>query len=178
IPDPRSVDICSALDKDTVQRFGIPKVSSGIRFSICEIALQQCLSEGDPDDLSDKEKQELPQERKQCLDKVTDPVSGHVYLQVVLQGIRSGGEPRRIPAPGIEPTPISDLEGIDVEGHTVLEFPESENECAYAVPLGDEAVLTMHLEPRDDETEGNALCDIGRSMVKTAVNSIDADKLN
>src|SRR5699024_7907742 len=119
IPDPRSVDICSALDKDTVQRFGIPKVSSGIRFSICEIALQQRLSEGDPENLSDKEKQELPQERKQCLDKVTDPVSGTVDLQVVLQDIRSGGEPRLIPAPGIEPTPISDLEEIDVEGHTV-----------------------------------------------------------
>ena len=178
IPDPRTVDICSALDKDTVQQFGMPKVSSGMRFSICKVALRQCLSEGDPDDLSDKEKQELPEERRQCLEKVTDPVSGTVELQLALQDTQAGGKPRLVPAPGTEPTPISDLNEIDVDGHTVLEFPESEDECAYAVPLDNEAVLTVYLHPRDDETEGNALCDIGRTMVETALSSIDANRLN
>lgn len=179
ISEPRAADICSLTDKDTLHQLGDVETSPGGGFSACDKAVSECVSGKDPEDMSDKDKERLPKDKQKCLDDVTDPVTGVVDIQLILQDTSAFEEDTQLSAsPDSDPVSPDELDELEVADHTALEFPEEEHACAYAVPLDQDAVLTINSERRNDRADDNNFCDISRDALETAVDTLDADEVD
>lgn len=179
ISEPTAADICSLTDKDALHELGQVETSPGVGFNACDIAVSECVSGKDPEEMSDKDKKRLPEDKQKCLDDVTDSVTGYVDIHLILQDTSALEEDAQLSAsPGNDPVPLDELNELDVAGHTALEFPEEEHSCSYAVPLDQDAMLTINSERRNDSADDNDFCDIGTEALETAVDTLDADDVD
>lgn len=179
ISEPSAADICSVTDKDTLRELGEVETSPGVGFNACDIAISECVSGKDPEDMPDKDKDNLPEDKQKCLENVTDPVTGVVDIQLMLQDTSSLEKAGQLAAsPNSDPAAPDKLDELEVAGHTALEFPDEEHACSYAVPLDQDAVLTIHSERRNDSADDNDFCDISHGVLETAVDTLDADEVD